>query len=87
MKTKGKNRKVEKKNNFEKKIILKKKRKKTKKKRKKRKVRKKKEKKKRKVLWITVVIYNAFGCRKIVIPPHHLEYVVIYIYVYKKLYS
>ena len=33
--------------------------------------------KKKKTLWITVVIHSAFGCGGTVIPPHHLEYVLI----------
>ena len=59
-----------------------------KKKRKNRKVEKKiwkkKEKGKRKKKH-----YNPkyFMCRRTMIPPYHLEYVIIYIYVYKKLYS
>jgi len=68
MKTKGKNRKVEKKSNFEKK-------------------KKEKLKKKKKTLWITIVIQSTFECGGTVILPYHLEYVIIYIYVYKKLYS
>ena len=53
-----------------------------KKKRKNRKVEKKKKKEKKKN-------YNPkyFMCRRTMIPPYHLEYVIIYIYVYKKLYS
>ena len=43
--------------------------------------------KKKKTLWITVVIQSTFECGGTVIPPYHLEYVIIYIYVYKKLYS
>ena len=46
-----------------------------------------KVKKKKKTMWITIVIQSTFECGGTVIPPYHLEYVIIYIYVYKKLYS